>query len=421
MAVSADGTGLQPAFIVRCMETYLLEWAQLLLRWLHVIVGIAWIGSSFYFVFLDSNLVPPQAKDLQDKGVGGEMWAVHGGGFYNPQKYLGAPGHINSKLHWFYWESYTTWLSGFGLFCVLYLWQAQVYLVDPSVYAWSTHAAGFTALAFLMGFWFVYDTLCKTLGRQPQGERWLMGVLLLLVAFLCWLTNHLYAGRAAFVIMGATLATSMSANVFFCIIPGQRKVVNALTSGQPWDEKALAVYGQLGKQRSVHNTYFTLPVLFAMLANHEGLLVNHPQRWLLLFLMMFAGVLIRQFFVQKHSWHLGKASHPWPYGLAGVALILALVLALWPSSSTAQAEANTAVSFQDVQAIVQQRCISCHGEKVQMKNLRLDSAEQIQANAQNIYQQVVVLRQMPMSNATRITEQERQAIGRWFAAGAPGP
>jgi len=403
------------------METYLLEWAQLLLRWLHVIVAIAWIGSSFYFVFLDSNLVPPEDEALKAKGVGGEMWAVHGGGFYNPQKYTGAPGHINSTLHWFYWESYATWLSGFGLFCLLYLWQANVFLVDASVHAWSTYAAGVSAMAFLVGFWLVYDTLCKTLGQRVNGERWLGLVLLLLVAALCWLANHLYAGRAAFVLMGATLATTMSANVFFCIIPGQRMVVKALTSDQPYDASALSVYGLRGKQRSVHNTYFTLPVLFAMLANHEGLLVNHPQRWAILFLMMLAGVLIRQFFVQKHSWHLGRATHPWPYALAGVALILGLVLALMPGSTTASTEKQAAVTFEEIQTIVNQRCISCHGEKMQMKNLRLDSPEQIRANAQNIYQQVVMLRQMPMSNATRITEQERQAVGQWFLAGAPGP
>ena len=403
------------------METYLLEWAQLLLRWLHVIVAIAWIGSSFYFVFLDSNLVPPEDEALKTKGVGGEMWAVHGGGFYNPQKYSGAPGHINSKLHWFYWESYATWLSGFGLFCLLYLWQASVFLVDPAVHVWSTWAAGASAMAFLVGFWLVYDTLCKTLAQRENGERWLGLVLLVLVAALCWLANHLYAGRAAFVLMGATLATTMSANVFFCIIPGQRIVVKALTSGQPYDANALAVYGLRGKQRSVHNTYFTLPVLFAMLANHEGWLVNHPQRWAILFLMMLAGVLIRQFFVQKHSWHLGRAAHPWPYALAGVALIAGLMLALMPTNTTAFSERSTPVTLEEVQAIVNQRCISCHGEKLQMKNLRLDSVEQIRANAQNIYQQVVVLRQMPMSNATQITEQERQAVGQWFLAGASAP
>jgi uncharacterized membrane protein len=395
------------------METYLLEWAQLLLRWLHVIVAIAWIGSSFYFVFLDSNLVPPQDPALQQKGVSGEMWAVHGGGFYNPQKYAGAPGHINSTLHWFYWESYATWLSGFGLFCVLYLWQASTFLIDPHVFNWSPMAAGFTALAFLVGFWLVYDALCRVLFHHPKGQLWVGVIMLLVVACLCWLANHLYAGRAAFVLMGATIATTMSANVFFCIIPGQRIVVKALTSGEPIDEKALAFYGLRGKQRSVHNTYFTLPVLFAMLANHESLLVSHPQRWVLLFLMMLSGAAIRQFFVQKHAWHLGKSAHPWPYALLGTVIIVGLVVALRPAASVAQTDAP-AVDMAQVQTIVNQRCVSCHGEQLQMKNVRLDSPALIQSHAQSIYQQAVVLRQMPMNNATGLTEQERQALGRWY-------
>jgi hypothetical protein len=397
------------------METYLLEWAQLLVRWLHVIVAIAWIGSSFYFVFLDSNLVPPQDQALKDKGVSGEMWAVHGGGFYNPQKYAGAPGHINSTLHWFYWESYATWLSGFALFSMMYLWQASTFLVDPNVMAWSPVTAGFTALAFLVGFWLVYHALCKALFNHPHGQTWVGLVMLVLVAALCWLACQLYAGRAAFLLMGATLATAMTANVFFCIIPGQRMVVKALTSGQPFDDKEMAFYGLRGKQRSVHNTYFTLPVLFAMLANHQGLLVSHPQRWILLFLMMFAGASIRQYFVQMHAWRLGKSAHPWPYAALGVAIIIGLVVALRPAPEVASAS-QAPVSFEAVQAIVNQRCSSCHGAQVQMKNLRLDSAEQIRANAQNIYQQVVVLKQMPMNNATSITEPERQELASWFLA-----
>jgi len=397
------------------METYLLEWAQLLVRWLHVIVAIAWIGSSFYFVFLDSNLVPPQDQALKDKGVSGEMWAVHGGGFYNPQKYAGAPGHINSTLHWFYWESYATWLSGFALFSMMYLWQASTFLVDPNVMAWSPVTAGFTALAFLVGFWLVYHALCKALFNHPHGQTWVGLVMLVLVAALCWLACQLYAGRAAFLLMGATLATAMTANVFFCIIPGQRMVVKALTSGQPFDDKEMAFYGLRGKQRSVHNTYFTLPVLFAMLANHQGLLVSHPQRWILLFLMMFAGASIRQYFVQMHAWRLGKSAHPWPYAALGVAIIIGLVVALRPAPEVASAS-QAPVSFEAVQAIVNQRCSSCHGAQVQMKNLRLDSAEQIRANAQNIYQQVVVLKQMPMNNATGITEPERQVLASWFLA-----
>jgi uncharacterized membrane protein len=397
------------------METYLLEWAQLLVRWLHVIVAIAWIGSSFYFVFLDSNLVPPQDQALKDKGVSGEMWAVHGGGFYNPQKYAGAPGHINSTLHWFYWESYATWLSGFALFSMMYLWQASTFLVDPNVMAWSPVTAGFTALAFLVGFWLFYHALCKALFNHPHGQTWVGLVLLVLVAALCWLACQLYAGRAAFLLMGATLATAMTANVFFCIIPGQRVVVKALTSGQPFDDKEMAFYGLRGKQRSVHNTYFTLPVLFAMLANHQGLLVSHPQRWILLFLMMFAGASIRQYFVQMHAWRLGKSAHPWPYAALGVAIIIGLVVALRPAPEVASVS-QAPVSFEAVQAIVNQRCSSCHGAQLQMKNLRLDSAEQIRANAQNIYQQVVVLKQMPMNNATGITEPERQVLASWFLA-----
>jgi uncharacterized membrane protein len=403
------------------MEMYLLEWAQMLLRWLHVIVAIAWIGSSFYFVFLDSNLTPPQDPALQAKGVGGEMWAVHGGGFYNPQKYLGAPGHINSKLHWFYWESYTTWLSGFALFCVLYLWQANVYLIDPAVHNWSTHAAGLTALVFLVGFWLVYDTLCKTLGQRAQGERWLALVLLVLVAVLCWLFNQLYAGRAAFVLMGATLATSMSANVFFCIIPGQRIVVNALTSGQPYDEKALAVYGQRGKQRSVHNTYFTLPVLFAMLSGHYSFTYSHPQNWLVLVMMMFAGAAIRQFFVMRHGYKLGRNGNPLPYALAGVAAILALIVWLRPDAALVSAGSNASarpLRYADLQPVLAQRCYLCHGEKVQMKNVRLDSPQYVKAYAQYMYQQAVVLKLMPMNNATGITDAERLLIKQWFEAGA---
>ena len=397
------------------MDTYLLDWANLLLRWAHVITAIAWIGSSFYFVFLDSNLVPPQDPALKDKGVGGEMWAVHGGGFYNPQRYAGAPGQINSTLHWFYWESYATWLSGFALFAMMYLWQAPTFLIDTSVMAWSPAAAITTALAFLVGFWLVYHALCKALFNHPQGQAWVGAIMLVLVAALCWLACQLFAGRAAFVLMGAAIATTMTANVFFCIIPGQRVVVKAHTSGQPYDEKAMAFYGLRGKQRSVHNTYFTLPVLFAMLANHEGLLVSHPQRWILLFLMMLAGASIRQFFVQKHAWHLGKSAHPWPYAAFGAAIIIGLIVALRPATASPEA-AQAAVSFEEVQAIVNQRCTSCHGGQVQMKNLRLDSADHICANAQNIYQQVVVLKQMPMNNATGLTEPERQALGRWFLA-----
>ncbi len=397
------------------MDAYLLDWANLLLRWLHVIVAIAWIGSSFYFVFLDSNLLAPTAEDLKEKGVDGAMWAVHGGGFYHPQKYMVAPkGGIDSKLHWFYWESYSTWLSGFALFAVLYLWNASAFLIDKQVLDWSPVAAGFTAVGMLAAFWFIYDAICRVFGFRPHGERIVAALLLGVVALACWLATHLFSGRAAFLIVGAMLATAMSANVFFWIIPGQRKVVAAMTSGQPYDADALAIHGKRGKQRSVHNTYFTLPVLVAMISNHYNFLTSHTQRWLVLFLLMLAGALIRQFFVQRHGWHLGRARHPWPYAVLGVALLLALVTWLRPAPAPAAAALPGQVGYAELKPVIEQRCQSCHGAAVQMKNLRLDSQALLEQHAQMVYQQVVVTKIMPLSNATQMTDAERALVARWF-------
>jgi uncharacterized membrane protein len=401
------------------MEAYLLDWANLLLRWVHVITAIAWIGSSFYFVFLDNNLQKPNSPDLLEKGVGGAMWAVHGGGFYNPQKYMVAPKIIHTKLHWFYWESYSTWLSGFALFTVLYLYNAGTFLIDKSLMDWTPVVAGSAALAFLVVFWFVYDIICRLFGFRKNGELIVAGLMIVVIAFASWLANQLFAGRAAFLLVGAMIATSMSANVFFWIIPGQRKVVAAMTSGEAYDANALAIHGKRGKQRSVHNTYFTLPVIFAMLSNHYSFLYTHEQRWVLLFVMMFAGALIRQFFVQRHGYHLGRAKNPLPFAVVGVVLILGVILALRPTAPTSAVSAEQApVAFAEVKSVIEQRCYLCHGAKVQMKNVRLDNAEGIKTHAQGIYQQVVVSRQMPMNNATGITDAERELVGRWFKGGA---
>jgi len=246
------------------MESYLLDWANLLLRWVHVITAIAWVGSSFYFVFLDSSLTPPVDDDLKRQGVSGELWAVHGGGFYHPVKFAGAPPRLPEHLHWFYWESYSTWISGFALFTVSYLWSAGTYLVDRNLMHWSPGAAIGVALSFLVVFWVVYDIVCQAFGSRRHGEALVGALVGLLVCVAAWLACHWFPGRAAFLLVGAMIATAMSANVFFWIIPGQRKVVAAIKAGQPVDP----VHGQRGKQRSVHNTYFTLPVLFAMLSNH---------------------------------------------------------------------------------------------------------------------------------------------------------
>jgi uncharacterized membrane protein len=402
------------------MEAYLLDWVNLLLRWVHVITVIAWIGSSFYFVFLDNNLLKPTSPDLLEKGVDGAMWAVHGGGFYNPQKYMLAPQKIHSKLHWFYWESYASWISGFALFTVLYLWNASTYLIDKSLMDWSPAAAITAALGFLVAFWFVYDTVCRLFGFRKNGELIVATLMLCVVAFASWLACQLFAGRAAYLLVGAMIATAMSANVFVWIIPGQRKVIAAMTSGEKYDAMALAIHGKRGKQRSVHNTYFTLPVIFAMLSNHYSFLYTHPQRWLILFVMMFAGALIRQFFVQRHGFKLGRAANPWPFAAVGVVLIVGAIVAMAPQSAppVSGSASSKPATFAEVKTVIDQHCLTCHGAQVQMKNVRLDSADSIKLHAQNVYQQVSVSKQMPMNNATGITEQERALVARWYLAGA---
>ncbi|MBP6119973.1 MAG: urate hydroxylase PuuD [Giesbergeria sp.] len=406
------------------MESYLFDWANLLLRWVHVITAIAWIGSSFYFVFLDSSLTPPEDAQQKRQGVSGELWAVHGGGFYHPVKFNVAPPKLPQHLHWFFWESYTTWLSGFSLFTVSYLWSASTYLVDKSKMDWAPAEAIAVALAFLVVFWLLYDAICRVFGQKKNGDA-IVGVLVLvLVCIASWLACHWFAGRAAFLLVGAMMATAMSANVFFWIIPGQRTVVADLKAGRPVDP----IHGKRGKQRSVHNTYFTLPVLFAMLSGHYSFTWSHPQNWLVLILMMFAGAAIRQFFVLRHGFKLGRNAHPWPYALVGVAVIVGAVVWLRPAPVVAiTSEAGSAAltsaaghfDYEKVQAVLQERCVQCHGPDVQMKGVRLDSAQQVAPRALLIYQQVVLQKLMPMNNATQMTDAERDLIARWHDAGAP--
>ena len=409
------------------MESYLLDWSNLLLRWLHVITAIAWIGSSFYFVFLDSSLTPPEDEDLKRQGVNGELWAVHGGGFYHPVKFNVSPPKLPGHLHWFYWESYSTWLSGFSLFTVSYLWSASTYLIDKSKMDWVPATAIAAALGFLVVFWLLYDAVCRVFGQRKNGDAIVGALVFVLVCLASWLACHWFAGRAAFLLVGAMMATAMSANVFFWIIPGQRTVVAQIKAGQPVDP----IHGKRGKQRSVHNTYFTLPVLFAMLSGHYSFTWSHPQNWLVLILMMFAGAAIRQFFVMRHGYKLGRNAHPWPYALAGVLVLVGTIAWLRPApvqasaapvsgaAGAASAGAGASFDYQTVAAVLQQRCVQCHGAEVQMKNVRLDSAAQVGPRAQLIYQQVVQQKLMPMNNATQMTEDERALIARWYQAGAP--
>ncbi|MEP7140255.1 MAG: urate hydroxylase PuuD [Caldimonas sp.] len=395
------------------MDFYLLDWVGFLLRWAHVITGIAWIGASFYFVGLDTSLTPPADEGDRAKGIGGELWAVHGGGFYHQQKYPVAPARLPEHLHWSMWESYSTWLTGFALFAVLYLFNASTFLIDKTVFDWSPAAAIATSLAFFVAFWVTYDGICRIFGRGPRGDLVVGTLVLAFIVFASWLSCHLFAGRAAFLLVGAMMATTMSANVAMVIIPGQRKVVAALREGAPVDP----VHGQRGKQRSVHNTYFTLPVVFTMISNHYGFVYGAKYNWLVLVALMLAGALVRVSFVLRHKALVEARPVPWRYAIAGTLVIVATVALLMPAAQPAVAKLPTP-AFAEVQAIVQQRCQLCHNAEIANKNVRLDSAAEIGAHAQQIYQQAVVLKLMPMSNATQITDAERAALGRWYEAGA---
>jgi uncharacterized membrane protein len=398
------------------MESYLLDWANLLLRWVHVITAIAWVGSSFYFVFLDSSLTAPEDEALRREGATGELWAVHGGGFYHPVKYQVQPPKLPAHLHWFFWESYSTWLSGFALFTVSYLWNAGTYLVDKSRMDWQPGAAIAVALSFLVIFWMLYDAICQVFAKRKNGDAIVGALVAVLVCVASWLACHWFAGRAAFLLVGAMMATSMSANVFFWIIPGQKTVLASIKAGQAVDP----IHGVRGKQRSVHNTYFTLPVLFAMLSNHYSFTWSHPQNWLVLIAMMLAGAAIRQFFVLRHGFKLGRNRHPYPYALVGLAVLVAVIWWLRPGpvAPVDPALAARPVTYAQIQPVLAQRCYQCHGATMQMKNVRLDSPENVKSHADAVYQQAVVARLMPMNNATGITDEERALIGRWFQSGA---
>ena len=393
------------------MEAYLTDWLNLLARWLHMIAGIAWIGSSFYFIWLDDHLQAPRLASDSEDGVGGEVWSVHGGGFYHAQKYKVAPPALPETLHWFKWEAYTTWLSGMFLLVLVYWFSAEVYLVDPAVAALAPATAVGMAFAFIVAGWFIYDLLCKS----PLGSRDgpFAAVLLVLSALLAWGLCQLFGGRGAYIHFGAVLGTIMVANVFFVIIPGQRQMVAAAERGEAPDPAP----GIRAKQRSVHNTYFTLPVLFTMTSNHFAMTYNHQYNWVILIAISLAGALIRVYFVNRHK---GAAS-PLPLVVACVVL-LAIVFAIAPRGNAAGSVAN--VDFDVVRGVVHERCTSCHaaapkhpGFQAAPAGVALETDAQINAEALRIYQQTVVTRVMPIGNLTGITEEEREIIGRWYQSG----
>jgi uncharacterized membrane protein len=402
------------------LAPYALEWLNLLLRWLHIITGIAWIGASFYFVWLDNTIKPPApGSDLERKGVAGELWAVHGGGFYNPQKYLVAPAELPKELHWFKWEAYSTWLSGFALLVIVYYLNAKAMMVDRSVADLSSWQAVGIGIGSLVVGWIVYDLLC----RSPLVQRPLAfgAAIWLLLVGSSWALTHLLSGRAAYLHVGAMIGTMMVANVAMLIIPGQRKMVDAMLAGGKPDP----IHGIKAKQRSVHNNYFTLPVLFIMISNHYAMTYNHPQAWAVLGAIMLAGVLIRHFFNLRH-----KGRIEWRYPAAGAALLLALAVVLAPApragvDRAAGAGAEAAVRFSQVRTIMDQRCVSCHAQQPTQPGfvaapggVMLHTPELVSQHAARIYQQTVQLKAMPLANLTHMTDAERAQVGAWFEAGA---
>jgi uncharacterized membrane protein len=389
------------------MTGYILDWLQLLLRFLHVITGIAWIGASFYFVWLDNHLRKPESDDLKSKGVDGELWAVHGGGFYNPQKYLVAPKELPADLHWFYWESYSTWLSGIALFLVVYLLNAKTMLIDQRVMNLSEASAITLALSFLTIGWVIYDLVCR---RFQDNDKFVGLIVTGMMVAVTYATCHIFSARAAFLITGAIMATAMTANVFFWIIPGQRAVIKSMKAGEPVDP----IHGKRGKQRSVHNTYFTLPVLFAMLSNHFHMIYSHQDQWVLLILMMLAAALIRHYFVLRH-----KGRNAWGFPLAGSILILLVAIWAAPSSQVVGQSAPATATLDQVTSIINQRCVACHSDQptlmpITPKNLNFRAPGAIEANAAAIYLQVVQQKIMPVGNITEMTDAERATIQAWF-------
>ena len=395
---------------------YGLEWANLLVRWLHIITGIAWIGASFYFVWLDNSIRPPApGSDLAQKGVSGELWAVHGGGFYNPQKYLVAPAELPKDLHWFKWEAYSTWLSGIALLTIAYYFNAQAMMVDRQVADLSSLQAVGIGIGSLVAGWVIYDALCRSpLGRN---EKWFGLVVFVLLSGAAYGLTQLLSGRAAFIHIGAMIGTIMVGNVAMLIIPGQRKMVQAMQAGGLPDP----VHGIKAKQRSVHNNYFTLPVLFIMISNHYAMTYQHTYAWLVLAAIMAAGVFIRHFFNLRH-----KGRVEWRYPAIGVALLLAVAVAIAPPRpAAAKPAADPAAQFARVKTIIDQRCASCHsatptqpGFATAPAGVLLDTPDQVRQRALQIHKRAVEQKDMPIANLTNMTDAERAEVAAWFAAGA---
>lgn len=392
------------------MNADLLAWTNLGIKWLHFIAGIAWIGASFYFVWLDNSLRAPRAPKA---GVGGELWAVHGGGFYHNEKFLMAPPEPPEHLHWFKWEAYTTWLSGFALMILVYYVGAETYLIDRAKADIGAGAAVAVSLGALVAGWLVYDALCRSpLGKSQAaaGAIWF----LLLVAAAFGLTR-IFSDKAAIIHVGAIIGTVMVANVFLVIIPNQKKAVAAMIAG----EKPDPALGAAAKQRSVHNNYMTLPVLLTMISGHYPLLIGHEFNWLLLAGLSAASVIIRHFFNLRHK----GVERRWLVG-ASAALFVATIMAasIRPAGVGAQAATISEASDDAISAIMQRHCVTCHSGapthpafSAPPGDLSLETLDSLRSHAETVRLQTVDSDIMPLGNETGMTQEERAMLGAWLA------
>jgi uncharacterized membrane protein len=408
-----DRAGPAERFFI--LDVVLTEWLSAIIRWLHVIAGIAWIGSSFYFIHLDLSL---KARDGLPTGVKGDAWQVHGGGFYQMIKFLVAPAKMPDELTWFKWEAYTTWLSGFALLVLVYYFNADLFLIDKSVLDMSAPQAAAVAFVSLLVAWLAYEALCRSpLGRHEVALA-LVGYVFLVA--LTYAFTHVFSGRGAFTQIGALIGTIMVANVFVIVIPYQRKTVAAMLKGEEPDP----AWGALGKQRSVHNNYLTLPVVFLMLSNHYPLFFATRFNWLIVAIVLLIGPVIRHFFNSRHA---GQGSPWWTWGVAAAGMIAIAFLSGAGPSGAKTGTLPAPVKFADAEQIVMGRCSMCHAKEpfwpgipTAPKGVRLDDPDQIKLHARMIAINAVRSHAMPPGNVTEITPEERQVLAAWIAEGAPG-
>jgi uncharacterized membrane protein len=386
------------------IESFIHEWANLLIRWIHFIVGVAWIGASFYFNWLENNL---DRQPPQDEGIAGNLWAIHGGGFYRLKKFKTGPQQLPEKLHWFKWEAYTTWLSGITLLIVVYYLNARLFLIDPGVMDIAPANAIIIAVVAVLGSWFAYDGFCRSALRN--APLLLGATIVFYLSLLAYFLSEVFSGRAAYIHVGAAIGTMMVGNVFFVIIPAQKEMVRAMLENRTIDPAV----GKNGLLRSTHNNYLTLPVLFLMISNHFPSTYGHSWNWLVLILISLISVAVRHYFnVRKIFASLWLI-------LPGA--FLAVLLVMWFTAPEDQGLNTAKIEKIEIYPVIQQRCTGCHSDSPTQpgfvappSGVVMDTIDQVNTNADRIYQAAVLTKTMPIGNLTEITQQERDLISRWY-------